>query len=117
MPTAPAGRRPLKTRDWPFFQKLAATLARQGVTPNLISFSSMVFCAVAGVALAATAHCGGLAWRLCWIVAAAGVQLRLIANLLDGMVAVEGGKGGPLGDLWNEAPDRVSDVLIFIGVG
>jgi phosphatidylglycerophosphate synthase len=43
--------------------------------------------------------------------------LRLIANLLDGMVAVEGRKGGPVGDLWNEAPDRVSDTAIFIGAG
>jgi phosphatidylglycerophosphate synthase len=33
------------------------------------------------------------------------------------MVAVEGRKGGPTGDLWNEAPDRVSDAAIFIGAG
>jgi phosphatidylglycerophosphate synthase len=30
---------------------------------------------------------------------------------------VEGRKGGPVGDLWNEAPDRVSDAAIFIGAG
>ena len=37
--------------------------------------------------------------------------------MLDGMVAVEGGKGGPTGDLWNEAPDRVADAAILIGAG
>ena len=46
------------------------------------------------------------------------VQLRLIANLLDGMVAVEGRKGGPVGDLWNEAPDRACPMpQSFIGAG
>ena len=33
------------------------------------------------------------------------------------MVAVEGGKGGPTGELWNEAPDRVADAAILIGAG
>jgi hypothetical protein len=43
MPTEPTGRRPLKTRDWPFFKNLAAWLARSGATPNGISFASIVF--------------------------------------------------------------------------
>jgi phosphatidylglycerophosphate synthase len=59
----------------------------------------------------------GWAVRACWLGAAVCIQLRLVANLLDGMVAVEGRKGGPIGDLWNEAPDRVSDAAIFIGAG
>jgi phosphatidylglycerophosphate synthase len=117
MPIETSGRRPLKTRDWPFFKNLAAWLAHSGATPNAISFMSIVFGCMAGVALAATAHVDGWAVRACWLAAAACVQLRLIANLLDGMVAVEGRKGGPVGDLWNEAPDRVSDAAIFIGAG
>jgi len=117
MPIETSGRRPLKTREWPFFKNLAAWLARSGATPNAISFMSIVFGCLAGVSLAATAHVEGWMLRACWLGAAAGVQLRLIANLLDGMVAVEGRKGGPVGDLWNEAPDRVSDAAIFIGAG
>ncbi len=117
MPIETSGRRPLKTRDWPFFKKLAAWLARAGATPNAISFTSIVFACLAGVSLAATAHVSGWMVRGCWLGAAVCVQLRLIANLLDGMVAVEGRKGGPVGDLWNEAPDRISDVAIFIGAG
>jgi phosphatidylglycerophosphate synthase len=117
MPIETSGRRPLKTRDWPVFKNLAALLARSGATPNIISFSSIVFGCLAGAALAATSHVTGWAARGCWLAVAACVQLRLIANLLDGMVAVEGRKGGPVGDLWNEAPDRVSDAAIFIGAG
>lgn len=117
MPIDTSGRRPLKTRGWPFFQKLAAWLARTGVSPNTISFSSIVFGVLAGLAFAATSASEGWIMRLCFLAAAACIQLRLIANLLDGMVAVEGGKGGPTGDLWNEAPDRVSDVAIFVGAG
>jgi len=117
MPTDSTGRRPLKSRELPLFKNLAAALARVGATPNAISFASIVFGCGAGAALAATAHGGGWAQRACWLAGAAGIQLRLVANLLDGMVAVEGGKGGPTGDLWNEAPDRVSDAAIFIGAG
>ena len=117
MPTTPDGRRPLKSRDQPFFQHLAAALARAGVSPNAISCSSIVFGLAAGLALAATAHTGGGALRLAWLAAAVCIQLRLIANLLDGMVAVEGRRGGPTGELWNEAPDRLADAAIFIGAG
>ena len=52
-----------------------------------------------------------------WLLAALGIQGRLLANLLDGMVAVEGGKASPVGELYNEVPDRISDVVIFIGAG
>jgi phosphatidylglycerophosphate synthase len=117
MPIETTARRPLKTREWPVFKNLGAWLARAGATPNAISFASIVCGCLAGAALAATSQAAG--WRLpgCWLTSAACIQLRLMANLLDGMVAVEGRKGGPVGDLWNEAPDRVSDAAIFIGAG
>jgi phosphatidylglycerophosphate synthase len=113
----PAGRRPLTSRDIPLFRALAAGLARAGVSPNAISAFSIVAAVGAAWAFAATAHCEGWAQRACWLGAACFIQLRLIANMLDGMVAVEGGKGGPTGELWNEAPDRVADAAIFIGAG
>ena len=113
----PAGRRPLTSRDIPLFRALAAGLAGSGISPNAISFFSIVCAAGAAGAFAATPHCEGWALRACWLGAACFIQLRLIANMLDGMVAVEGGKGGPTGELWNEAPDRVADAAIFIGAG
>ncbi len=117
MPTTPEGRRPLTSRDSPIFIKLAAALARAGVSPNAISFTSIVFGAAAGLIFAATSCTIGGTMRVAWLLAAIFVQLRLIANLLDGMVAVEGRRGGPTGELWNEAPDRVADAFIFIGAG
>jgi phosphatidylglycerophosphate synthase len=111
-------RRPLKSRQWPVFQRLAAWLARVGVSPNAISLSSIVFALAAGVAFASTDSTDneGLR-RILWLAGAACVQLRLCANLLDGLVAVEGGKGSVAGELYNEAPDRVSDVAILLGLG
>ena len=113
----PGGRRPLKSRDIPLFRALAAGLARVGISPNAISFSSVVFACAAGLAFAFTSHCTGWSLRVHWLLAAGCIQLRLIANMIDGMVAVEGGKGGPTGELWNEAPDRVADAAILIGAG
>ncbi len=51
------------------------------------------------------------------LTAAVMIQLRLVANLLDGLVAVEGGKATPTGDLYNEVPDRIADTLILVGAG
>jgi len=45
------------------------------------------------------------------------MQLRLLCNLLDGMVAIEGGKRTKSGELVNEFPDRVADMLILVGAG
>jgi phosphatidylglycerophosphate synthase len=49
--------------------------------------------------------------------AAASIQLRLVCNLIDGMVAVEHRRGGTAGPIWNELPDRFSDVALLAGAG
>lgn len=49
--------------------------------------------------------------------AAAAVQTRLLCNLIDGMVAVEGGMKSPVGELFNEVPDRISDAATLVGAG
>jgi phosphatidylglycerophosphate synthase len=51
------------------------------------------------------------------VVAAACIQLRLLCNLLDGMVAVEYGRGSSAGPIWNELPDRLSDVILLAAAG
>jgi phosphatidylglycerophosphate synthase len=54
-------------------------------------------------------------WNL--LACAAGIQLRLLCNLLDGMVAIEGGKKSKVGVLYNEVPDRLADSLFLVALG
>jgi phosphatidylglycerophosphate synthase len=42
--------------------------------------------------------------------------LRLWYSMLDGMVAMASGKASFRGEILNDLPDRISDVLIFVGV-
>lgn len=92
-------------------------LARAGVSPNTISLASICFAALAAAALAFTSVAGAALQAVLWLIAAAGIQLRLLCNLLDGMVAVEGGRGSALGDLFNEVPDRVADLVVLVTAG
>jgi phosphatidylglycerophosphate synthase len=115
-PYQPSERRPIASRRWPIWNHSARWLARSGVSPNGISIAGMVFGILAGFALAVTAWIPG--WeRLAWIAGTIFIQLRLLANLLDGMVAIESGKASLVGELYNEVPDRVSDSAILIGAG
>lgn len=52
-----------------------------------------------------------------WWAAAVCVQLRLLCNMMDGLIAVEHGKGDKLGGFFNEVPDRVEDVLLLLAAG
>jgi phosphatidylglycerophosphate synthase len=109
-------RRPIAARNLPVAASAAAWLARIGVTPNAVSVAGMVLGILAGVAFAATPIAGG--WeRALWLVAALAVQGRLLCNMLDGMVAGVLRTNSRLGDLYNEFPDRVSDLAGLIGLG
>jgi phosphatidylglycerophosphate synthase len=110
-------RRPLKSRGTGWARASAAGLARVGATPDLISASSLLFAAVGFAAFWLSADAAG-GTRAGWLLLAGlTIQLRLLANLLDGMVAVEHGRGGALGPIWNELPDRIADALFLIGAG
>jgi len=74
----------------------------------------MFACIVAGIALTVTSIAD---YRVLWIIAALGAQLRLTANMLDGMVALASGRASKVGELYNEVPDRISDAAVFIGAG
>jgi phosphatidylglycerophosphate synthase len=54
-------------------------------------------------------------WSGLMVLAICGMQLRLLCNLFDGMVAIEGGFKTRSGELFNELPDRFSDAFILIG--
>ena len=114
---APENRRPLKSRGTSWARGLAATLARSGASPDHISAASVAFAFLGGMLLLGAGICPPILRALFLILAATCIQLRLLCNLLDGMVAVEHRKGGTSGPIWNELPDRVADVMFLAGAG
>jgi phosphatidylglycerophosphate synthase len=113
-----AERRPLKSRDRAWAKALASLLVRLHVSPNAISLFSIIFAGVACAGFLLSGRTLDTVQRLVWLLAAAaGIQLRLLCNLLDGMVAVEGKMGSKVGEIYNDFPDRVADPLILVPAG
>jgi phosphatidylglycerophosphate synthase len=100
-------RRPVKTRNLPAASRFARRLAEAGVKPNQISVASIAAAASAGLCLLTGSY----------LIAALFIQLRLLCNLLDGMVAIEGGLRSPSGEVYNDLPDRLSDAMILLAAG
>jgi phosphatidylglycerophosphate synthase len=117
MPMEPGSRRPLKTRKSRWARTLAAWLAARGVRPNLVSVSSVAAAAGAGACLAFSLEKNGGTCAPLLVAAGLLMQIRLLCNMLDGLIAVEGGLGGPAGEIYNDLPDRIADSLIFVGAG
>jgi phosphatidylglycerophosphate synthase len=107
----PASRRPISD----VFRRTAHAsvrfAVRRDIHPNTVSYASIVAAAAGGFCF----------WQAKAVPALlfAGVgfcYLRLWFNMLDGMVALASGKASPSGEIANEFPDRISDVIIFVGV-
>lgn len=113
--TAP--RRQLATRQAGWAVALARSLARSGVRPNAVSIAGIVFAAASGAAFAAAPALDSNGRAITLLAAAACIQLRLLCNLLDGMLAVEQGLKSKTGDIYNEIPDRIADIFILLGAG
>ena len=106
-----ANRRPIAVRGSGWAQRVAAVLARSRLTPNQISVLSVLFALAGAWALLALPGAAGA------LLCALAILLRLLCNLFDGMVAVEGGKGTATGALYNELPDRLADSLFLVALG
>ncbi len=107
-------RRPIATRNRKWAQNATAWLASRNVSPDAISIAGMCACIIGGVALGLTSI---VDYRILWLIGALGAQLRLTANMLDGMVAITSRRTSKTGELYNEVPDRLSDAAVFIGAG
>ena len=110
-------RRPIRARDTKWAAAIARWLARIGFRPNQISLMSVVFAAASGACLVLTNRYIGVSGACLFVAAAICIQLRLLCNLFDGMVAVEGGFRTKSGELYNELPDRFADAFILVGAG
>ncbi len=109
-----AERRPIATRNTQWAQALARAVARAGITANAVSIIGVAFAAAAASALLLTRRYDG-GWP--WLAAAAGIQGRLVCNMIDGMVAVEHRGATPTGALYNDVPDRIADTVILVAAG
>src|SRR5438309_3229634 len=114
---AASARRPLKTRQRRWAGRIAGWLKRRGVPPNVISVASVVAAAAAAAALLLLPGEAERGQAILLVFAGVFIQLRLLANMLDGLVAIEGGLHSSSGDLFNEVPDRVDDVVILAAAG
>ena len=108
---APASRRPIAG----MFRRTAHAAVRMAVRarihPDVFSYASIVAALISGV----------LFWQSRThpryiVIAVVFALIRLWLNMFDGMVALAAGKASKRGEIVNDLPDRVSDVLIFVGI-
>jgi phosphatidylglycerophosphate synthase len=114
--TQPGDRRPIASRRWKFSGLATRWLVARGISPNAVSIAGLLAGLLAGGCFATIPRVPEFA-RWLWLGGAILVQLRLLANMLDGMVAVESKRVSPVGELFNEIPDRLSDSAVLIGLG
>lgn len=112
----PYDRRPLKTRSLTVFRSLAQTLVNRRISPNTISLAGVAAAIFGFICLWGAAR----GWPGGWffiLLAAVCVQIRLLCNLLDGLIAVDFDRRQKGGDIFNEVPDRIEDTLFLVGAG
>lgn len=110
-------RRPVGLRSARWIQALARRLAARGVAPNTVSIMSMAGAAAGAIAFLVAAEAGPR-WAALWVaLVPIGVGFRGLCNLLDGLIAIEGGRRTRSGELFNDLPDRVSDILLYAAAG
>jgi phosphatidylglycerophosphate synthase len=107
----PTSRRPIAGMFRSTAHGLVNLAVRAGIHPDVFSYASIIAAGIAGV----------LFWQSLrhpkyLILGVAFAFLRLWLNMFDGMVAVAAGKASKRGEIINDLPDRVSDVIIFIGM-
>src|SRR6476619_2780410 len=107
----PSTRRPIAA----VFRRTGEAATRfcvhHGIHPDAISYLSIVAALTAAICFWKS---GARRWLL--IIAPLFCYLRLWFNLLDGLVAFASGKASRRGEILNDLPDRISDVVIFVGV-
>ena len=84
---------------------------RHGIDPDAISYLSIVAALIAAICFWKS---GARPWLL--IIAPLFCYLRLWFNMLDGLVAFAAGRASRRGEILNDLPDRISDIMIFVGV-
>jgi phosphatidylglycerophosphate synthase len=107
----PTSRRPIAGMFRSTARALVDVAVRAGIHPDVFSYASIVAAGIAGVLFWKSLH-----HPKYLILGVVFAFVRLWLNMFDGMVAVASGKASKRGEIVNDLPDRVSDVVIFIGM-
>lgn len=107
----PAWRRPIANVFRRTAHSAVRLCVRWNIHPNYVSYASIAASSAAGVCFWRASELPALL-----ILGVGFCYVRLWLNMLDGMVALASGKASRIGEIVNELPDRVSDVVIFVGV-
>ena len=107
----PSSRRPIAAVFRRTGDAAARFCVRHGIDADAISYLSIVAALIGAIGFWKS---GARPWLL--IVSPLFCYLRLWFNMLDGLVAVAAGKASRRGEILNDLPDRISDIIIFVGV-
>lgn len=107
----PPSRRPIASAFRRTADGAACLCVRYHVHPDAVSYASIFVSLAAGACFWQSGR-----WPVLLLAAPLLCYLRLWLNMLDGMVALAAGKASPRGEILNDLPDRVSDILIFAGL-
>jgi CDP-diacylglycerol--glycerol-3-phosphate 3-phosphatidyltransferase len=99
----------LKPKFQNLLRPVVGALARNGVTPNQVTWAALLLSVAAGAGLGVTA---GAAWALLAIPAVLFVRMAL--NAIDGMLAREHNMQSDAGAILNELGDVVSDAALYL---
>jgi phosphatidylglycerophosphate synthase len=106
----PASRRPIANIFRLTAKGVTCFCVRHHVDPDAISYLSILAAALAALCFWKSGE------EVIFLLFAPGFcYVRLWCNMLDGMVALAAGKASWRGEILNDLPDRISDVLIFAG--
>jgi len=107
----PRSRRPIADAFRQTAQGAVCFCVRWQIHPDAVSYASIAAATAAALCFWRSADFPALL-----LLAPLFCYLRLWFNMLDGMVALASGKASLHGEIINELPDRISDILIFAAV-
>jgi phosphatidylglycerophosphate synthase len=107
----PTSRRPIAAVFRRTADAAVRFCVRHGIHPDAISYLSIVAALIAAICFWKS---GEKRWLL--IIAPLFCYLRLWFNMLDGLVAFAAGRASRRGEILNDLPDRISDIVIFVGI-
>ncbi|HUO51794.1 MAG TPA: hypothetical protein VMT93_04685 [Gemmatimonadaceae bacterium] len=114
---SPTGRarRILTARETWWAVGLTRTLQRWGVRPLVMALLAALFAMLAGIAFYNVPYSGRP--EVWWAAGALGIQIRLLFELLGGMLMVTGMARSRLDAFFAEGLATFSDAVVLVGVG